>query len=69
MDQGEEQRKYLGFYEVPLKLEGTSNGLYGFVNVMHLREIDKKRIDSPCQGIVTEECYKNIIKAINKNLG
>lgn len=61
-------KKYLDFYEVPLRLEGDSQGLYGFVNVMHLREIDRKRIDGPCVGKATEECYKKVISAINQNL-
>ena len=51
-----------------LRLENNPSGLYGFVNVMHLREIDRKRIDGACQGIATDQCFKNIIKAINKNL-
>lgn len=62
------KRKYLDFYEVPLRLETNPLGLYGFVNVMHLREIDRKRIDSKCQGIATDKCFENIIKAINMNL-
>ena len=65
---GETIKKYLDFYEVPLRLEGNSRGLYGFINVMHLREIDRKRIDGCCVGKATEECYKNVISAINKNL-
>ena len=68
IENGIEKRQYLDFYEVPLKLEGKQNGLYGFVNVMHLREIDRKRIDSSCLGIATEKCFEEIIKAINKNL-
>lgn len=67
-EDGIEKRKYLDFYEVPLRLEGKQNGLYGFVNVMHLKEIDRKRIDSSCLGIATEKCFDDIIKAINKNL-
>lgn len=62
------RKKYLDFYEIPLRLEGNTNGLYGFVNVMHIREIDRKRIDSNCLGIATDKCFENIIKAIIKNL-
>lgn len=60
--------KYLGQYEIPLKLEDSRNGIYGFINVMHIREIDRKRIDSHKIGIATEECFAQVIKAINKNL-
>lgn len=62
------KNKYLDFYEVPLRLEGNTGGLYGFVNVMHIRAIDRKRINSQCLGIATDKCFDNIIKAINKNL-
>lgn len=62
------KRKYLDFYEIPLKLKGKSQKIYGFVNVMHLREIDRKRIDSVCVGTVEDKCFDDIIKAINKNL-
>lgn len=62
------KRKYLGQYEIPLKLEGKETGLYGFINVMHMREIDRKRIDSRKVGIATEKCFEEVIKAINKNL-
>lgn len=66
--EGTIKKKYLDFYEVPLRLEGNANGLYGFVNVMHIRGIDRKRIDSKCLGIATDKCFENIIKAIIKNL-
>lgn len=65
---GSIKRKYLGQYEIPLKLEGKETGLYGFINVMHMREIDRKRIDSRKVGIATEKCFEEVIKAINKNL-
>lgn len=62
------KRKYLGQYEVPLKLEGTEPGLYGFINVMHIREIDRKRIASEKVGVATKECFQDVIKAVNQNL-
>lgn len=65
---GVNKNKYLDFYEVPLRLEANTSGLYGFVNVMHIRGIDRKRIDSKCLGIATDKCFDNIIKAINRNL-
>jgi len=66
--EGNIKRKYLGQYEIPLKLEGKETGLYGFINVMHMREIDKKRIDSRKVGVATEKCFNEVIKAINQNL-
>lgn len=66
--EGSIKRKYLGQYEIPLKLEGKETGLYGFINIMHMREIDRKRIDSRKVGIATEKCFNEVIKAINQNL-
>ena len=62
------KKKYLGQYEIPLNLEGKATGLYGFINIMHMREIDRKRIDSRKVGIATEKCFSDVIKAINQNL-
>lgn len=61
------KRKYLGDYEVPLRLEGDEKRLQGVINIMHLREIDRKRIESRKLGIVTEQCFGQVIKAINRN--
>lgn len=69
MKEGKVKRKYLGQYEIPLKLEGEESGLYGFINVMHMKEIDRKRIDSHKVGVATEKCFEQVIKAININLG
>lgn len=69
MTDGKMKRKYLGHYEIPLKLEENETGLYGFINVMHLREIDRKRIDGKKVGVATEECFEQVMKAVNKNLG
>ena len=65
---GSVKRKYLDFYEIPLRLQGENDRIHGFVNIMHIREIDRKRIDSRCVGMATDKCYEDIIKAINKNL-
>ena len=59
--------KRLGKYEVPLKLEGEDNKLFGFINIMHIREIDRKRIDSAKVGMATEDCFRQVIKAIRNN--
>ncbi|MDO5415647.1 MAG: hypothetical protein Q4F29_00485, partial [Lachnospiraceae bacterium] len=62
------KRKYLGRYEVPLELEESTSELHGFINVMHLREIDRKRIDSRKIGIVTKQCFEKVIHAVIENL-
>lgn len=62
------KRRYFGQYEIPLKLEGKETGLFGFINVMHMREIGRKRIDSRKIGIATEKCFEEVINAINQNL-
>lgn len=67
-ENGNTKKKYLDFYEVPLKIKENTDGLYGFVNVMHIREIDRKRITGGRVATATDECFKNIINAIYKNL-
>lgn len=61
--------KYLDYYEVPLELESyTGNIIYGFVNVAHIREIDRKRINQASLGKITDKCMNNLRVAIMKNL-
>ena len=44
------------------KTQDVYNAIDGFVNVMHLREINRKRIDGPCCDIATDKCFNNIIR-------
>ena len=66
---GNPYRKYLDYYEVPIVIEDKSGGnIHGFVNIAHIREIDRKRICSRKTATITKDCFKDIKTAISKNL-
>ena len=66
---GNPYRKYLDYYEVPIVIEDKSGEkIYGFVNIAHIREIDRKRICSRKTATITRDCFKDIKNAISKNL-
>lgn len=65
---GNPYRKYLDYYEIPVVIEAGSNQqICGFVNIAHIREIDRKRISGRKSAIITKECFKDIKNAIIKN--
>lgn len=63
---GETNRKYLGYYEVPLEIEEGS--INGFINIAQIRVIDRKRITQSKSAIITEQCLRKIKKAVDINL-
>lgn len=66
---GNLHRKYLDYYEIPIAIENNNIcDISGFVNVAHIREIDRKRICSKKVAIITNDCFIDIKKAISKNL-
>lgn len=68
-ENGKVHKKYLDYYEIPIILNSNSERkIYGFVNVAHIREIDRKRICSSKIATITDECFINIKRAISKNL-
>lgn len=65
---GNPYRKYLDYYEIPVVIEAGSNQqICGFVNIAHIREIDRKRISGRKSATITKECFKDIKNAIIKN--
>ncbi len=65
---GKPYRKYLDYYEIPVVIEaGTKQQICGFVNIAHIREIDRKRICGGKSATITKECFKDIKNAIAKN--
>lgn len=65
---GRPYRKYLDYYEIPVVIEAESNQqICGFVNIAHVREIDRKRISGRKSATITKECFKDIKNAIIKN--
>lgn len=68
-ENGNTNRKYLDYYEVPIIIEDvSSNKIYGFVNIAHIREIDRKRICGRKTATITIDCFKDIKNAILRNL-
>ena len=68
-ENGRIAKKYLGFYEIPLKLEGeNAESVFGLVNVAQIRVIDRKRIVGAKKGVATQECFNAIKTAIERNL-
>ena len=66
---GNLHRKYLDYYEIPIAIENNNIcDISGFVNVAHIREIDRKRICSKKVATITNDCFIDIKKAISKNL-
>lgn len=69
LSNGSIKERKLDFYEVEIQIE--SNAKYpvrGIANVVHMREISKKRLVKFPVAKITDDTYNNIIKAINKNL-
>lgn len=65
---GNPYRKYLDYYEIPVVIEdGSNQQICGFVNIAHIREIDRKRISGRKSATITKECFKDIKNAIIKN--
>lgn len=59
----------LDFYEIPIKIEPNYTHLIsGIVNIIHIKEISKKRLFQTPVAIITIDNYNDIIKAINYNL-
>lgn len=66
---GNAYRKYLDYYEVPVVIENNSDqNIWGFVNIAHIREIDRKRICGKKSATITKDCFKDIKNSIIKNL-
>lgn len=59
----------LDFYEVELQIESSSRyKIHGIANVVHMREISKKRLSNTPVAKVTEQTYTDIVNAIVKNI-
>lgn len=66
---GTSYKKYLDYYEIPVIIEdGYYQKIGGFVNIAHIREIDRKRICCKKSAIITKDCFRDIKNAITRNL-
>ncbi len=61
--------RFLDFYEVEVQVESTSNyTIHGVANVVHMREVSKKRLSKIPVATVTDQTYHEIASAIAKNI-
>lgn len=66
---GSTKERKLDFYEVEIQVESNAKyPVHGIANVVHMREVSKKRLTNSPVAKVTDDTYNSIIKAINQNL-
>ena len=69
LNNGSMVERFLDFYEVEVQVESTSHhAIHGIANVVHMREVSKKRLSKTPVATVTEQTYHNIVSAIIKNI-
>ena len=69
LSNGNTTERELDFYEVEVQGESVSSyPIHGIANVVHLREVSKKRLSKTPVAIVTENTYNDIVNAITKNI-
>lgn len=67
-DTGVDIKKYLDYYEIPIELECVyTQQVKGFINIAHLIDIDKKRLEITPVAKITKDNFKNVLNAININ--
>ena len=67
---GEVMDRKLDFYEIPVSIEADYKyAIHGIANVVHMREISKKRLANTSVAKITNETYNSIVQAIQKNIG
>lgn len=63
------KERKLDFYEVPIQIEKNPKyPIHGIANVVHMREVSKKRLSNTPVATITEQTYNDIVNAINKNI-
>ena len=69
LNNGSTVERILDFYEVEIQVESTSRyKIHGVANVVHMREVSKKRLSRTPVAIITEDTYTSIAHAIAKNI-
>ena len=67
---GDVMDRKLDFYEIPVSIEADYKyAIHGIANVVHMREISKKRLANTPVAKITNETYNSIVQAIQKNIG
>lgn len=69
LNNGSTIERILDFYEVEVQVESTSRyKIHGVANVVHMREVSKKRLSRTPVAIITDDTYTSIANAIAKNI-
>lgn len=69
LSNGNTIERVLDFYEVEVQVESTSRyPIHGIANVVHMREVSKKRLARTPVATVTEQTYNDIVDSIAKNI-
>ncbi len=69
LSNGNTIERVLDFYEVEVQIESTSrHPIHGIANVVHMREVSKKRLSKAPVATVTEQTYNAIASAVAKNI-
>ena len=69
LNNGSTVERILDFYEVEVQVESTSRyKIHGVANVVHMREVSKKRLSRTPVAIITDDTYTSIANAIAKNI-
>lgn len=69
LSNGNTIERVLDFYEVEVQIESTSRyPVHGIANVVHMREVSKKRLSRTPVATVTDQTYNDIASAVAKNI-
>lgn len=62
-------KRKLDFYEIPVEVEkGSKYNITGIVNIVHMREVSKKRLSNLPVAKITADNFREIHKAASKNI-
>lgn len=69
LSNGNTIERVLDFYEVEVQIESASRyPVHGIANVVHMREVSKKRLSRTPVATVTEQTCNDIASAVAKNI-
>ena len=69
LSNGNAIERILDFYEIEVQIESNSrHPIHGIANVVHMREVSKKRLARTPVATVTEQTYNDIASAVAKNI-
>ena len=68
-ENGQSVKKRLDFYEIPVELEKNSKyNIIGVANIVHMREVSKKRLNRTPVAKITKDNFIDIGNAVIRNI-